>query len=311
MAEQAARAAVAAPRPRGRTARWDEVAAGYLFLLPACLILGIFVVAPLFYAAYLSLLKYNLLRPQEIRFVGLANYVQAWHDPVFWIALRNIFVYAAGVVPTQMVIALFLGLLVGSGLRFQGFFRVVYFVPTVTSSVVVSYMFLYLYANTGLLNHILAFFHLPTREWMNNTSTALPAIMAMNVWSTVGQYMVIFLAGLQEVPQSFYEAAMIDGAGWWQRLRYITLPLLRPTTLFIGVMSVIGTLQVFDQMYLMTDGNGGPLNSTMTMVLYIWKWAFGGYFNMGYAAALSVLLFLIILVLTIIQKRWFGEEVQY
>jgi multiple sugar transport system permease protein len=242
----------------------------------------------------------------------MGNYVEALtRDPVVVRSLKNIFLYAAGVVPTQMLIALGLSLMVNGPLRGKAFFRTSFFLPTVTSVVVVSFIFLYIYATNGLLNQFLAPLGIEPRNWMQNPKTALPAIMATAVWSTVGQYFVINLAGLQEIPSTYYEAAAVDGATGWHKFRYITWPLLQPTTFFIATMSIIGTLQVFDQMYLMTGGEGGPANATMTMLLYIYKNVFGGYFRVGYGSALAVILFVIILVLTLLQRRFFGKEVQY
>lgn len=304
---------VAAPRGmplRGR-ARLQEVLAGYLFAAPAVSILTFFIALPIVYVAYLSLFDYDLLSPEKARWIGLGNYRAALDDPVFRIALRNVVFYTLGVVPTQVAIALVLALFLSWGVRGQSLFRISYFLPTVTSSVVVSFMFLYIYSNTGLLNWLLTRLGLPPHNWMQEVRLALPSIMAMNVWSTVGQLLVLSLAGLGEIPASLYEAALVDGAGTWQRLRYVTLPLLRPTLLFVVVVSTIGCMQVFDQMYLMTGGTGGPANATMTLVLYIWKNAFGGYFEVGYASALSFILFALILGLAIVQYRMLGKEVQY
>lgn len=297
---------------RGITGRrLQELFAAYLFLIPALVVLGTFFVGPLLYAGYLSFFDYDIMATQNSQFIGLGNFKEAFHDPVFLKAAKNVLIYAAGVVPTQMVIALLLALLVTSGVRGQNIFRVAYFIPTVTSSVVVSIMFLYIYSSGGILNSILGWFGVPPTNWMENVRTALPSIMMMNVWSTVGQYMVLFTAGLNDISDTFYEAAKVDGASYWQRLRYITLPLLKPTTLFVSTMSVIGTFQLFDQAYLMTNGQGGPVDSTMTVVLYVYKNAFGGYFRMGYASALAMILLVVILILTYVQKRWFGEEVRY
>lgn len=296
---------------RLKSQRIQDIFTAYLFLVPTLVVLGTFIIGPVLYAIYLSAFNYDILSPETAKFIGLGNFKEALRDPVFLRAVKNVLIYAAGVVPTQMVIALLLALLVTAGVKGQNLFRVAYFIPTVTSSVVVSIMFLYIYSTGGLLNHILGWFGIPPTNWMENAHTALPSIMMMNVWSTVGQYMVIFTAGLNDIPDTFYEAATVDGAGYWKRLRYITLPLLRPTTLFVSTMSIIGTLQLFDQAYLMTNGQGGPADATMTVVLYIYKNAFGGYFRMGYASALAVLLFLVILGLTYVQKRWFGEEVRY
>lgn len=296
---------------RLKSHKLQDVLTAYLFLVPALVILGTFFIGPVLYATYLSFFNYDILSPETASFIGLGNYREALRDPVFIKAAKNVLIYAAGVVPTQMVIALILALMVTTGVKGQNAFRVAYFIPTVTSSVVVSIMFLYIYSTGGILNNILGWFGVPPTNWMEDARTALPSIMLMNVWSTVGQYMVLFTAGLNDIPDSFYEAARVDGAGYWQRLRFITLPLLRPTTLFVSIMSVIGTLQLFDQAYLMTNGQGGPADATMTVVLYIFKNAFGGYFRMGYASALAVLLLLVILLITYVQKKWFGEEVQY
>jgi multiple sugar transport system permease protein len=290
----------------------EDTVTGYLFVLPAMMILGIFLIGPLLYQFYLSLFDYDLLAPMDARFVGLDNYVEALtKDPLVWRALRNILIYAVGVIPIQMVIALGLALMVNTPIRGRTFFRGAFFLPTVTSVVVVSFIFLYIFASNGLLNYILSPMGLEPRNWMEDPRTALPAIMATAIWSTVGQFMVINLAGLQEIPDHLYEAAAIDGATSWQRFRFVTWPLLRPVTFFIATMSIIGTLQVFDQMYLMTNGQGGPADSTMTMVLYIYKNVFGGYFRVGYGSALAVILFLIILILTLFQRRFFGQEIQY
>ncbi|MGE5591509.1 MAG: carbohydrate ABC transporter permease [Bacillota bacterium] len=302
-----------AVRSTGRLRLREDDVAGYLFMLPALAILGVFLIGPLLYQFYLSLFDYDILAPQNARFIGLANYMEALtRDPIVWRSLKNILIYAAGVVPTQMIIALGLAVLVNSRIRTgKTAFRTIFFLPTVTSVVVVSFIFLFIYSSNGILNYLLQPFGVAARNWMQDPRTALPSIMATAVWSTVGQYFVINLAGLQDIPEHLYEAAAIDGATPWQQFRYITFPLLAPTTFFIATMSTIGTLQVFDQMYLMTGGEGGPANSTMTMVLYIYKNVFGGYFRVGYGSALAVILFLIILVLTLIQRRFFGREVQY
>lgn len=170
--------------------RLQELFAAYVFLIPALVVLGTFFVGPLLYAGYLSFFDYDILAPQNSQFIGLGNFKEAFHDPVFLKAAKNVLIYAAGVVPTQMVIALLLALLVTSGVRGQNIFRVAYFIPTVTSSVVVSIMFLYIYSSGGILNSILGWFGVPPTNWMENVKTALPSIMMMNVWSTVGQYMV-------------------------------------------------------------------------------------------------------------------------
>jgi multiple sugar transport system permease protein len=239
--------------------------------------------------------------------VGIDNYVRMFQDERFQKALWNTSIYSLGVVPTQVCIALLLALIVDGKVRGRTFFRVSYFLPTVTSTVAVSVMFLNLFKKDGVVNQFLGLFGIEGRSWLLDVDFALPSIMLMAVWTTVGQFMVIYLAGLQDIPQELYEAAEVDGAGPFRRFWHITLPLLKPTTFFIVIMSIIGTFQVFDQMYVVSKGEGGPLDATLTVVLYLYNVAFKE-FEMGYASAMAFFLFFIILILTLIQQKFFGEE---
>jgi multiple sugar transport system permease protein len=282
---------------------------GYLFMLPALVSIITFLIGPILYAFFLSFQDFTFLNPDLSRFVGLDNYLQMFHDPRFQRALWNTSLYSLGVVPVQVCLALALALIVNSRIRGKTFFRVIYFLPTVTSTVAVSVMFLFLFKKDGLVNHVLGWFGIPGRSWFLDVDFALPSIMLMAVWTTVGQFMVIYLAGLQDIPQDLYEAAEVDGAGPWRKFWHITLPLLKPTTFFIVVMSIIGTFQVFDQMYVISKGEGGPLDATLTVVLYLYNVAFKD-FKMGYASAIAFFLFFVILILTLIQRRIFGEEIR-
>ncbi len=281
--------------------------AGLLFILPAFVALTVFLVGPILYAFWLSFHEFTFINPDLSKFVGIDNYVRMFQDERFQKALLNTSIYSLGVVPTQVCIALLLALIVDGKVRGRTFFRVSYFLPTVTSTVAVSVMFLNLFKKDGVVNQFLGLFGIEGRSWLLDVDFALPSIMLMAVWTTVGQFMVIYLAGLQDIPQELYEAAEVDGAGPFRRFWHITLPLLKPTTFFIVIMSIIGTFQVFDQMYVISKGEGGPLDATLTVVLYLYNAAFKE-FEMGYASAMAFFLFFVILILTLVQRKFFGEE---
>jgi len=285
----------------------SETLMGYFFMLPAIVSLATFMVGPIIYAFFLSFQEFTFLNPDLSHFVGLDNYLRMFEDERFLKALWNTSLYSLGVVPAQVALALMLALIVNSDIRGKTFFRVSYFLPTVTSTVAVSVMFLFLFKKDGLVNHFLGLFGIEERSWLMDVDFALPSIMLMAVWTTVGQFMVIYLAGLQEIPQDLYEAAEVDGAGAWRKFWHITLPMLRPTTFFIVIMSIIGTFQVFDQMYVISKGEGGPLDATLTVVLYLYNMAFEE-FQMGYASAMAFFLFFVIFVLTLIQRKFFDQD---
>lgn len=284
----------------------DQALAGYLFLLPALVSLGVFLIGPILYAFYISFFHFSFLDPQNAKFIGFSNYINLFKDPEFLRALWNTSLYSICVVPIQTAIALFLALIVNN-LRGKTFFRVAYYLPTVTSTVAVSVIFMFIFKPDGLLNKALALFGIQGPNYFNSPTFALPAIMAMAIWSSVGQFMIIYLAGLQEIPEEIYEAADIDGAKGWKLLWHITVPLLRRTTFLNVVMSMIGTFQVFDQVYVISGGNGGPLNSTLSVVLDLFNKGFKT-MQMGYASAMAFVLFAIILILTLIQHFVIGRE---
>ncbi|WP_442944234.1 carbohydrate ABC transporter permease [Nostoc sp.] len=289
--------------------RWNitEDLAGYLFMMPTILVLGTFVVLPILYAVFLSLQKVQLLGGIEYEFIGFRNFTRLAEDERVWIALRNTAEYVAIVVPTQTILALILAVTLNSGIRGKNWWRILYFLPTVTSSAVLTLIFMWIYNTDGLLNDFLAFVGLPTYNWLGDPAVALKGIMIMNIWSTAPFFMVIYLAALQDIPQTLYEAAELDGANGWQQFIYITLPLLKPVTFFVVAVGVIGTFQLFDQSYIFSGGTGGPNNATLTVVLLIYQAVFRN-LQMGYAAAIAFLLTAVIIAITLIQRRLFGGE---
>ncbi len=284
----------------------DQALAGYLLVLPAMVSLAVFLIGPILYAFYISFFHFSFLDPQNATFAGFGNYIHLFNDPVFLRALLNTSLYSLCVVPVQTALSLFLALIVNQ-VKGKTFFRVAYYLPTVTSTVAVSVMFIFVFQPSGLLNRFLLLFGIHGPNYFNSPSFALPSIMALAVWSTVGQFMIIYLAGLQDIPEEIYEAADLDGASGWARLTRITIPLLRRTTFLTVVMSLIGTFQVFDQMYVISGGSGGPLNSTLSVVLDLFNKAFKD-MEMGYASAMAFVLFVIILILTLVQQFVLGRE---
>ncbi|MEH2311106.1 MAG: sugar ABC transporter permease [Nostoc sp.] len=289
--------------------RWNitEDLAGYLFMMPTILVLGTFVVLPILYAVFLSLQKVQLLGGIKYEFIAFRNFTRLAEDERVWIALRNTAEYVAIVVPTQTILALILAVTLNSGIRGKNWWRILYFLPTVTSSAVLTLIFMWIYNTDGLLNDFLAFVGLPTYNWLGDPAVALKGIMIMNIWSTAPFFMVIYLAALQDIPQTLYEAAELDGANGWQQFIHITLPLLKPVTFFVVTVGVIGTFQLFDQSYIFSGGTGGPNNATLTVVLLIYQAVFRN-LQMGYAAAIAFLLTAVIIAITLIQRRLFGGE---
>ncbi|MBD7963389.1 MAG: carbohydrate ABC transporter permease [Bacillota bacterium] len=288
-----------------------EAGQGYLFLLPALLVLGVFVIAPILYAVFLSFHKVELIGGATYEFRGLDNFMKVTFDDRAIIALKNTAIYVAIVVPTQTFLALVLAASLNAGLKGQKFFRIVYFLPTLTSSAVLTLIFMWMYNQNGLINYVLKFLNLPTYNWIGDPDVALIAIMIMNIWATAPFFMVIYLAALQDIPDSHYEAAELDGAGPIQKFWHITVPNLRPVTSFVVIMGLIGTFQLFDQSYIFSGGSGGPNNSTLTVVLLIYQYAFKTLGTMGYATAIAFMLAIIILVATLLQRKFSKEESLY
>jgi multiple sugar transport system permease protein len=281
---------------------------GYFFVAPATLYLVAFSFLPMVVAGYLSLHQWHLLRAEH-PFVGLDNYAAALEDPFFRTAFWNTAVYAAASVPLGMVVALAVALLVDQRLRGIAVFRTLFYIPAVSSGVAISMVWIWIFMpQEGLINYCLrlAGFAGDT-DFLGDTRFALAALVVMSVWIGLGPRMVIFLAGLQSVPQSLYEAAQIDGAGAWQRFRHITLPMLVPTTFFVLVTSTISAFQLFTQVYVMTQG--GPRRATDVVVYHIYKEAWHK-FHIGSASAQSYILFAAILVVSLIQFRLMRRQLR-
>lgn len=294
---------------RQQITRWNirQDLPGYLFLAPAIVVLVTFVVLPIIWAVFLSLHKVQLLGGIKYEFIGFRNYTRLIADERVWIALKNTAEYVAIVVPTQTILALVLAVILNSGVRGKNWWRILYFLPTVTSSAVLTLIFMWIYNTNGLLNNVLAFLGLPTYNWLGDPAVALKGIMIMNIWSTAPFYMVIYLAALQDIPQSLYEAAELDGANSWQKFIYITIPILKPVTFFVVAMGIIGTFQLFDQSYIFSGGTGGPNNATLTIVLLIYQAVFRN-LQMGYGAAIAFVLALVIISVTLMERQLFGGK---
>lgn len=280
---------------------------GYLFILPNFIGVSVFVVLPVVAGLFISFTKWDLLSPPI--WAGISNYIQIPNDPLFWKGLKNSIYYTLLTVPAGIIVSLLLALLVNIPLKGINIFRTIYFIPVVTSITAISLVWKWLYnPEFGILNFILEKLSLPPQQWLNDVKLAMPCIALMSIWRNMGYNMTIFLAGIKGIPSQLYEAAEIDGASRFQKLWCITLPLLKPTLFFVVVMSIIGSLQVFGEIYVMTDG--GPGNATLTYNYFLYQNAFL-WFKMGYASALGYILFLIIFTLTILQFKFLGARISY
>jgi multiple sugar transport system permease protein len=278
---------------------------GHAFIAPALLAIGVFLFFPIAAALLLSLTDFDIYAIGDrrlLRFVGLGNYAGLFQDPLFWRALGNTAYFVALGVPLSISVSLAAALLLETRLtRFRTFFRTVYFLPVVTTLVGVAVVWRYLYhPRHGLLNHWLALAGLGPIDWLGEPRWAMPAIILMAVWKGFGFNMIIFVAALQSIPERLYEAARIDGAGAGRQFRHVTLPLLRPTLLFVVLLTTIGHFQLFAEPYVMTGG--GPSHATLSVVLLMYEQGFR-WWNMGYAAAVAFVLFAIILAISLVQLR--------
>ncbi len=278
----------------------------WAMLSPWVVAFGLFGLFPFAFSLAASFTDYSPIRGTA-RFVGTANYARALADPAFWSALKTTAFFVAGTIPFTTALALALALAVQPAFRGRTAFRVGFFVPSVVSVVVLSLVFKGLYSPDGALNALLRVLGLPAPVWLLDPRTALPAIMAMDVWSASGYYMIIFLAGLEAVPRELYDAARLEGASSWACLRHITLPLIRPTLLFVLVVNSVRSLQIFAEVFVMT--RGGPLHTTTTVVYYLYEEAFYR-FNLGYASAVAYLLFVVTLLLALAQMRLVGPRAE-
>lgn len=283
--------------------RKDTISA-YLFIAPALCLLLVFVIYPVIQLFWVSFHDWNILK-DEMSFNGVKNFREVLSESDFWKALINTFYYVAITVPVGMAVSLGLALLLNDKIKGVGIFRTAVFTPVVTSTVAAGVIFVWLLNfEQGAVNSLLETIGIGKINWLQSERWAMPAVVLMTIWKQAGYNMVLFLAGLQGIPETYYEAASIDGAKrGWQTFRYVTWPLLKPTTFFVLVISVIFAFRSFEQMYVMT--RGGPVGSTMTLVYYIFDKAFK-FGNMGQAAAVSVLMVIIVLLITWLQFRLQG-----
>lgn len=301
---------------------------GWVFVWPALALMLVWNIFPSFFALWISLFdRFNFIG--ESRFVGLLNYRILWHDPLFWRALSNTFWYVVLTVPTGIFLGTLVAVLLNERVRGLGLFRTLYFLPYITALTAAAAVWLWIYhPEFGFLNWLL---NTPGFDWLHTPegifelalaplgiqlkgfwagpSVAFTAIMIMTIWHFLGYNVVILLAGLQSIPAQYYEAAELDGAGWWQMQRHITWPLLSPTTFFLAIIGLIGAFQVFTQVYVMTP-TGGVLNDTLTVAMYLYNKGFRDS-DFSYASALAVTMFLIILALTLVQRRVLERRVTY
>jgi multiple sugar transport system permease protein len=290
-----------AGRPRSRSGRRESRTA-LAFVSPALLLLVVFFFIPVALCFVLAFTNARLISPEPAQFIGLENFTRLADDPLFWKSLRNTLFFAAVVVPLQSAFALLLAILVNGQGRGTNFFRTMYFVPVVTSIVVVSILWRFMYAPDGLVNNLLqlaTFNVVQGSDWLNNPDTAMPAIIFMSIWQAVGFHMVIWLSGLQTIPAEQYEAASLDGAGNWDRFRYVTWPGLRETRTFILITITIASLSLFAQVAVMT--NGGPLDSTSTVVYQAVRVGYSQQ-QTAYASAISLVFFVLVLLISLLQR---------
>lgn len=286
----------------------DERIAGYVFSLPAVVLLIAFLVVPIIYTVYYSVFQYQVMRPNDITFIGFENYHKLISDSDFWISLKNTFYFTIIVVPVQCALALALAMLVSKKFKGVSVFRTMYFSPQLTSMVVIAVLWTVLYnsnPNTGLINALLVNLGLEPINFLTNERTAMNSIIFMSAWQGAGYQMMIFLAGLQGIPRDQYEAASVDGATPWQQFWFVTIPNLKGTIKYVIMITMIQAMKLFTQPYVMTQG--GPRNSTKTMVYYIYTQGFQKG-NFGYACSVAAVFFVIVVAMSLILQKITSEE---
>lgn len=286
----------------------DERIAGYIMISPAVILLFAFLVIPILYTLYYSVFRYQVMRPEAIKFIALDNYTKLLKDPEFWQSLKNTFYFTIIVVPVQLILALSLALLVSRKSRGVSIFRTMYFSPQLTSMVVISVLWMVLYnsnPNTGLINAFLQGLGIKPINFLSNPDTAMNSIIFMSAWQGAGYQMMIFLAGLQGISREQYEAAEVDGATSYRRFLYITLPNLKGTIKYVIMITMIQAMKLFTQPYVMTQG--GPQNRTKTMVYYIYTQGIQKG-NFGYACAVAAVFFVIVVAMSLILKKFMNDD---
>ena len=270
-----------------------------LMLLPAAVLMITFLIIPILLTLGLAFTNARLISPEPARFIGLDNFARLFQNDTFWASLRNTIVFAVVIVPIQSAVALGLALLVNVKMRGTNFFRTIYFLPVVTSIVVVSMLWLFMYQPDGLINALLAKIGIQGPDWLGNPNTALFAIIVLSIWQACGMHMVIWLSGLQTIPGELYEAADLDGATKFQQFLHVTWPGLRATRTFILITITIAAFSLFAQVNIMTDG--GPLDATTTLVFQAVRVGFEQQ-QTGYASAISLVFFILVLIVTMINR---------
>jgi len=271
-----------------------------LLVSPYIIHLLVFVAFPILFSLVLTFNKWNIISPME--YIGLSNYSRILHDRQFWKAVGNTLIFLSIHIPLQIIVAISLAEILNQKIKLRPFFRGAFFLPVIVSGVVVSILWQQLLGfDTGIFNRMLTSIGLGRIGWLIDPNWAMPSIAIMATWKNVGLYIVLFLVGLQTVPKAYYEAADIEGATKWQKFWHITLPMINPTIFMVVILSTIGGFSLFIEPYVMTGG--GPLNSTLSAVLYIYKQAFF-YYHMGYSATLGIFFAMIILFVIIIQKKF-------
>ena len=281
----------------------DERVAAYIFVAPAVILLIAFLVVPMIYTVYFSGFKYQIMRPDAMKFIGFENYQKLFSDKNFWLALKNTVYFTVIVVPCQCALALALALLVSKKFRGVAVFRTMYFAPQLTSMVVISVLWSVLYnanPNTGLINSILVSLGMSPIKFLSDANTAMNSIIFMSAWQGAGYQMMIFLAGLQGIPRDQYEAASVDGATKFKQFLYITLPGLKGTIKYVIMITMIQAMKLFTQPYIMTQS--GPKNSTKTLVYYIYTQGFQKG-NFGYACSIAAVFFVIVVCMSMAMKK--------
>lgn len=284
-----------------------EARAGWMFVAPATIHLLLFAILPIGFTMYLSLFRWKLYQPTK-SFVGIDNYSYSVTDPAFINSLWNSLKYALAAVPSGIIVALGIAILLNQKIRLSAFFRTVYYLPAISSGVAISMVWIYIFLpETGLLNTLLAQVGFKSIDFLGKSETALWSLAFMSIWTGLGPKVILFLAGLIGIPQTLYEAAELDGAKGWRMFRFVTLPMLVPTTLFVVVTSTIAAIQVFTPVYMMTKG--GPEDATDVVGYHIYSEAWTS-FNTGLASAKSFLLFLVIAAVAFVQFRMTKKQLE-
>lgn len=284
---------------------WKKWCSVMTFVVPALIPLTVFWIYPILRSMLLSLTDWDYMSP-SYSFVGLSNYVALFKDTRFYSALWNTFVFGIGTVIPTIIGGMILALLLQKAFRGDGIFKFILFSPWITPTVAISIVWTWIYEpDVGIANHVLKFFHLPALQWINSSSTAMLAVIIVTVWKSLGYAMIFYITALEKVPKELYEANALDGANSWQRFRDVTLPCISPTTFFLVIITMVNSLQAYDQIQILTQG--GPSGSTRTLLYMYYQLGFEE-FNMGQATAVAMILILITVILSLIQfvvsKKW-------